>query len=259
MKPQNELALVVAYYLSRLDREAVANLGYKSFNEAAEEIGKILDVKPSTIKNMRDEFDYRMQNARIGWRRELRGSRLKVFHTFQMTDDNELTEIVKEILTNRSWTETDSYKDLKSVLSRGDKGTRAPGNFILRGPTGKKAEQYFMEIFSNSPFPKTGELVDCRDLGCGYDFEIKSDNERSYYVEIKGLAGTDGGVLLTDKEWRTAKKYKDKYYLLVISDLSSTPTTKIIQDPAATLKPNRNVYTTIQVSWTVSKNALKDA
>ena len=82
MKPQNELALVVAYYLSRLDREAVASLGYKSFNEAAEDIGKILDVKPNTIKNMRDEFDYSMQNSRIGWRRELRGSRLKVFHTF---------------------------------------------------------------------------------------------------------------------------------------------------------------------------------
>lgn len=259
MKPQNELALVVAYYLSRLDREAVANLGYKSFHEAAEEVGKILDVKPNTVKNMRDEFDYHIQNTRIGWRRELRGSRLKVFHTFQMTDDNELTEIVREILTNREWTKTDSYKDLKSVLSRDDKETGATGTFILRGPTGKKAEQHFMETFSTKPFPKTGKLVDCRDLGCGYDFEIKSENGQSYYVEIKGLAGTDGGILFTDKEWRTAKEHKDKYYLLIVSNLTSNPTTKTIQNPAAMLTPSRNVYTTVQVNWSVPKSALQSA
>ena len=256
MKPQNELALVVAYYLSRLDREAVASLGYKSFNEAAEDIGKILDVKPNTIKNMRDEFDYSMQNSRIGWRRELRGSRLKVFHTFQMTDDNELTEIVREILTNKKWVETDSYNDLKSILARDDQGFKTPGAFILRGPTGKKAEQHFMEVFSASPFPKSGELVDCRELGCGYDFEIKSSDGQAYYVEIKGLAGNDGGILFTDKEWRTAKKHINNYYVVIISDLTFNPTIKTIQDPTAKLTPNRNVYTTIQVNWSVPKSAL---
>src|SRR5665213_2339944 len=130
MKPQNKLALVVAYYLSRLDKEAITNLGYKTFKEAATDIGQILDVNPNTVKNMRDEFDYHLQNARIGWRRELTGSRLKVFQTFQMTDDNELTDIVKEILTNGEWTKTDSYKDLLSVLGRDEKGTGAAGIFI---------------------------------------------------------------------------------------------------------------------------------
>jgi sporulation protein YlmC with PRC-barrel domain len=51
MKPQNELALIVAYYLSRLDRKGYSALGYKNYNEAAKRIGTILDVKLNTIKN----------------------------------------------------------------------------------------------------------------------------------------------------------------------------------------------------------------
>ncbi len=257
MKPQNELALVVAYYLSRLDKEALAKLGYKTFNEAAADIGDILDVKPNTVKNMRDEFDFHLHNKRVGWRKELKGSRLKVYQMFQMTDDDELTEVIKEILTNKQWTKTDSYEDLHSVLSRDEKDAGKAGTFILRGPTGKKAEHYFMEVFANKPFPVKGDLMDCRDLGCGYDFEIKSDEDKSYYVEIKGLAGSDGGVLFTDKEWRTAKKYKNRYYLVIIADVSSNPSIKTIQNPAAKLAANKNIYTTIQVSWSVAKNVLQ--
>lgn len=259
MKPQNELALVVAYYLSQLDKEGITNLGYKTFNEAANDIGRILDVKPRTVTNMRDEFDYHMQNGRIGWRRELKGSRLKVFQTFQMTDDNELTEIIKEILTNTQWTKTDSYQDLRSVLSRDQKdaGSVAAGTFVLRGPTGRKAEQYFAELFDKEPFPVEGQLVDCRDLGCGYDYEIRSADDKSHYVEIKGLAGKDGGILFTDKEWRTAKKHKDSYYVVIIAGVSGKPSVRTIQNPAAKLTPSKNIYTTIQVSWSVSKNALQ--
>lgn len=259
MKPQNELALVVAYYLSRLDKEGVARLGYKTFNEAADSIGRTLDVKTNTVKNMRDEFDYHLDNSRVGWRKELTASRQKVFQMFQFTDDDELTEIIKEILTNKQWTQTDSYDDLRSALNRDKKSSTTSGTYILRGPTGKKAEKYFMKLFAQKPFPVVGNLVDCRELGCGYDFEIETNDGRSCYVEIKGLADSDGGILFTDKEWRTAKKYKDKYYLVVVSNISSgDPTTRTIQNPAAKLTPGKSIYTTVQVSWSVPKNALRD-
>lgn len=257
MSPQNELALVIAYYLSRSDKDAVTNLGYTTFREAIVDIGNTLGVKPNTVKNMRDEFDYHMHNSRIGWRRELRGSRLKVFRTFQMTDDNELLEISKEILTNKNWVDTDNFKDLQSVLSSSEKKSSSPGVFVLRGPTGKKAEQHFMDAFSTKPFPEAGQLIDCRDLGCGYDYEIKAADGVSYYVEIKGLASSEGGILLTDKEWRTAKKYKDRYYIVIISDISNDPQLKTIQNPAEKLVPKRNVYTTVQIGWTVSSKALR--
>ena len=77
MKPQNELALIVAYYLSRFDKQGYSLLGYKTFMDATKGIGLTLGVKPRTIQGMRDEFDPYNQNNRIGWERELRGSRLK--------------------------------------------------------------------------------------------------------------------------------------------------------------------------------------
>ncbi|MFA6550701.1 MAG: hypothetical protein WCT36_05115, partial [Candidatus Gracilibacteria bacterium] len=103
MRPQNELALIVAYYLSRLDKQGYLLLGYKSFMDATKGVGLILGVKPRTIQGMRDEFDPYHQNNRVGWERELRGSRLKILKTFQETDDEALLEIVKEILHNKEF------------------------------------------------------------------------------------------------------------------------------------------------------------
>jgi hypothetical protein len=257
MKPQNELALIVAYYLSRLDKEAYAQLGFKTFNQAAREIGGNLDVKPSTVKNMRDEFDYHLQNSRIGWRRELRGSRLKVLQTFQMTEDGELLEIVKEILENREWTHTESYQDIHALLRESEKklGNRS---FILRGPTGRSAEDYFIQAFGTRPIPAKGELVDCRDMGCGYDFKIIVSEEKSIYVEVKGLASNDGGILFTDKEWRVARQRGEDYYLVLIKNVSISPEITVMQNPSSKMKPKRNIHTTIQVSWSVSNKALRE-
>ncbi|MBI4427238.1 MAG: hypothetical protein HY569_02035 [Candidatus Magasanikbacteria bacterium] len=94
MSDNNKLALISAYYLSRFDREAVADLGYSSFNEAARSIGKILSVKPKTIQNMRDEFDPYHNNKRAGWyQRTLAGSRKKVVRAFQDLDKHSLQDI----------------------------------------------------------------------------------------------------------------------------------------------------------------------
>jgi uncharacterized protein DUF3883 len=258
LKPQNELALIVAYYLSRLDKAAHINLGYKSFNESARMIGDLLDVKPNTIKNMRDEFDYHLENSRIGWKRELRGSRLKVLQAFQMTDDEELLEIVREILDNKEWQNSDSYKDIQIILDESEKSSKKEKIFILRGPTGKSAENYYINLFQENPIPSRGNLIDCRDLGCGYDFRIATDSGKELYIEVKGLAEHSGGILFTDKEWRTARKYSDNYYLVIIRNVSTNPTIEVIQDPAKKLEPKRNIYTSVQVSWSVSDKALKN-
>lgn len=256
MKPQNELALIVAYYLSRLDKESYGRLGYKTFNEAARELGSILDVKPTTLKNMRDEFDYHLQNSRIGWRRELRGSRLKVVQAFQLTEDSELLQIVKEILENKDMLHTDAYHDIHLVLSDEQNRTAQAREFVSRGPTGRAAEEFYIAHFNRYGDPAKGELIDCRDLGCGYDFRIEASDGRHYFVEVKGLAAGDGGVLFTDKEWQTAVRLKGDYYLAVIKHVSSNPEIKLIQDPASKMSPTRNIYTTVQVSWAVAANSL---
>lgn len=256
MTANNQLALIVSYYLSRCDKEAYKHLGYSSFNQAANDIGNILDVNPNTIKNMRDEFDPYHENTRIGWKRELRGSRLKVLKAFQDTDDETLLEIAEEILNNKEFKNTEEYRDIYTMFKDKGRGSaKEPAIFILRGPTGKAAEEFFVEYFKNSAKPVSGELVDSRYLGCGYDFEIKNSGQ-SYMVEVKGLSSNGGGVLFTNKEWQTALKYKNKYYLILVKNLSSTPELIMIQDPASRLKARKSIYTTIQVSWNVDEKNL---
>lgn len=121
----------------------------------------------------------------------------------------------------------------------------------MRGPTGKAAESFFLEYFKNNALPVAGKIIDSRDFGCGYDFEIR-DGEQSYFIEVKGLASTEGGILFTNKEWQTALKHGEKYYLVIVKNLSATPKLVIIQNPASKMKPKKNIYTTIQVSWNVS-------
>lgn len=258
MKPQNELALIVSYFLSRLDKKGHALLGYKSFNEAANKIGSILDVKPNTIKNMRDEFDPYHQNNRVGWKKELRGSRLKIMNAFQETDDETLLEIVREILNNKDFQKSDEHEDIQNIFKDKERSKRT-SIFILRGPTGKAAENFFINDYSLNKKPIEGDLIDCRDLGSGYDFEIRTKNG-PYLVEVKGVSVEQGGILFTNKEWQTALKHKDRYYLAIVNNLSSQPSLTLIQNPAAKLDAIRKVYTTLQVSWTVgAKNLMKNS
>jgi len=207
MTQNNQLALLVSYYLSRCDKDAYKHLGYLSFSQAVGNIGKILNVKPNTIRNMRDEFDPYHNNPRIGWKRELTGSRLKVLRAFQDTDDDTLLEIIKEILTNNEFKKTEEYRDIETLFEErvqniGKKKTARSPVFILRGPTGKAAESFFIEYFKKTGEPIKGELIDKRDAGCGYDFEIKND-QQTCFVEVKGLSSENGGILFTNKEWQT--------------------------------------------------------
>lgn len=93
-------SLTAAYYLSRVNKKALQELGYKSFNDAFKDIAEKLEQKPSTIKNMRDEFDPYFDNGRRGWyQRELRASRKDIFEINKNLTDDELTEKVKKMLT----------------------------------------------------------------------------------------------------------------------------------------------------------------
>lgn len=92
-------SLIVSYYLSRCDMNAVQSLGYKGFTEAFNKIGDILDENPNNLKNMRDEFDPYFENKRRGWyQRPLGKSRQEVFTELASYSDKELEKLVKDIL-----------------------------------------------------------------------------------------------------------------------------------------------------------------
>ena len=100
MKKQNELALIIAFYMSKYNQSAWGSLGYKTFTEACRNIDNRLDVKPNTLKNMRDEFDSVNETDRAGWyQRPLRPSRLAVAQAFDAMAETTLGELVKEIIS----------------------------------------------------------------------------------------------------------------------------------------------------------------
>src|SRR5690554_888877 len=252
MEENHKLTLYVSYYLSRFNEEGLSNLGYSTWNDAFDDIAEKLNVKKHSVKNWRDEFDP-IHGHRAGWyQRPMSPSRVRVVRALEGLEEEEIRSLVVDILNNSIKQDTDNLEELLKVVSDGDK--KGNSSFILRGPTGRKAEEYFIKHHKQYAEPIGGTLTDTRDKGCGYDFEIKTTE--SYYVEVKGLAEESDGVLFTNKEWESAKQAQDKYYLAIVSKINTTPEINFIQNPASILNPKKNIVTTIQIQWSVSANEL---
>jgi len=239
-----KLALVVAYYLSKYDKVALNKFNFTTYKGAFETIGTILNVKPNTIKNRRDDFDP-LHNNRSGWyQRDLMPISQRIVDIFRDFSEDALTEVVKDILESNNFN-LDIYLN---GLSRVEEGTE----FNHRAITGKRAEQLFIEYFQNNDIEglNRGELIDRRDEGCGYDFELDSSPKMVY--EIKGLAVERGAISFTDKEWETARKLRCQYVLVVVKDINHTPVFKVIVDPYINLNPNKRVQQTININWVVN-------
>lgn len=256
MKESHSLALIVAYYLSKFDTIAYERLGFPSSTDTHAEIGRLLGVNPNSVKNMRDEFDPLHDNPRAGWhQRPLRPSRAKVVESFQDLSEEELRDVVLEILTNPDFALSDDFSDVVTPIAKRDKKRKGKPVFIVRGPTGRKAEEHFIAYHASRGLPVPGELTDTRDRGCGYDFSVKT-SDYSVQVEVKGLDGDSGGITFTSKEWDTARCSGDNYFLVIVRNVSTQPLFQIIKNPYAALSPKKSVFTTVQVRWNVSDSDL---
>ena len=233
--------LIVCFYLAKYDRKALENLGYNTFSSAFKDIAKKLNSKPNTINNRRDDFDP-LFNYRAGWhQRELTSTKLSIINNFDHLSEHAFTEIVKDILSKKN------SLDLSIISDNPESYT-----YTTRGVTGKKAEEYFIEWFHNN-HPNIS-LKDSRVEGVGYDF-LNEDNLDVY--EVKGLAGVEGGLLLTDKEWVVANQLKNKYHIVLVRNcLTTTPEISIYTNPTEIFKPQKKVIPTINVNWIVDPKEL---
>jgi hypothetical protein len=255
MENNRKLALYVAYYLARFDKEAIQNLGYKNWDSAFLDISEKLKVRKHSVKNWRDEFDP-LFCYRAGWHgRPMAPSRTNVALALENLEEPEIRAIVEEILTGKI---LDYPENLNHLLSIPDNSIRddISISFVLRGPTGKKAEQFFIEYHRLNSVPIAGELIDTRDLGSGYDFEIRSNTEQ-HFIEVKGIASTHGGILFTNKEWEIAKQKRENYSVCVVSKINESPEIMFINDPVSKLNPRKDLIQTVQIQWSVSSKELK--
>jgi hypothetical protein len=250
----NLLAIIIAFYLSKFNKEGLKNLGFKNNAEAFEKTSKILGIKKNYVKFRRDEFDP-IHPWRKGWQRPMDNRIIKSIEALQDLEEPDLRDIVLRILNDEVYRNSADVKLITSLFAD-EKNEKVPlGKFIVRAPTGKAAEDFFIKHFSENKEPIGGELIDCRDFGVGYDFRIEAE-KGIFFVEVKGLSDFSGGVLFTSKEWIVAKNEGDNYYLCLISNLQERPYLIFIQNPFKKLNPKKNIYTTIQVSWSISKNEL---
>lgn len=254
MEINHKLSLYITYYLSRYDTKALDNLGYSSWKDAFSDISEKMEVNIHSVKNWRDEFDP-IHGFRAGWhQRPMSPSRKRVVRALEGLTEEEIRNIVIDILNGTIKEDPVNLEELLNIVS--EKMQEDNSSFILRGITGKKAEVFFIEHHKMYSKPINGTLIDTRDKGCGYDFEII--NKNSHYIEVKGITDESGGVLLTNKEWEVAKRAKDKYYLAVVTNLNNKPEITFIQNPASKLKPNKNFVTTIQIHWNISSGQLQE-
>ncbi len=180
MENNHKLALYVSYYLSRFNYEALANLGYTTWDDAFNDIGEKLKVKKHSVKNWRDEFDPLFEH-RAGWyQRPMSPSRIRVVQALENLDEPQIREIVIDIISEKIHEDDEALEQLLNIVTTDDSKKKIP-KFILRGPTGKQAEAFFLKHYSENKKPFDGNLIDCRDLGVGYDFRIETKSNKYFY------------------------------------------------------------------------------
>jgi len=254
MKENHKLTLFIAYYLARFNREAYAHLGYETMIEAHQDIGVKMKMNPHTVKQMRDGFDPLFGHRAGYYQVPLSKSRVQVAQAMQDLDESAVYNIVKSILDGALSINEEEKEQIVGVITTEGKKKISQG-YILRTATGKKAEQFFIDYFSRHKLPVDGVLIDCREFGVGYDFRIEKSNER-YFVEVKGISEAEGGILFTNKEWEMAKVNGERYFLCIIKGLDAVADATFIQNPFSKLTAKRNVYTSVQINWSVTEKQL---
>jgi len=254
MENNHKLAMYVSYYLARFNNLALENLEYKNWEAAFDDVSEKLAVKRLSVRNWRDEFDPLFEH-RVGWyQRPMAPSRIRVVQLFENLTEPEIREIVIDILSGKIKENHDEESQLLAIVPEEEKG-KSNKTFISRGPTGRAAEEFFIEYQRKKGLPLTGELIDTRDMGCGYDFKIMS-TDSEIYIEVKGMSTFSGGILFTDKEWKVATEHGEKYFLCIVKNVGGDPEIKFIKNPMSKITPQKTIYTVLQINWTVSENEL---
>ena len=227
--------------MSRLDQHFLDEFAQPTWKATCDWAGARLGVKPSSLKNLRDEFDPIHENARRGWlNRPMRNDRAEVVASFSTRSDEELLEVVRGILSRDSIVENEVIRPLAGTQQR-------IMNVAQRLRTGRLAEVFFVRNSAEICEITSSDLLDERELARGYDFAVRS--RRSLRIEVKGLATSRGEIVFTDLEWRVAREYRGDYWLVVVGRVPDNPTAKLFRNPRASLLVSQVVEQIERLSW----------
>ena len=237
-------AILCGLYLSKYDKEGLSLMGFESFKEAYNVLGYSIRVKPTSIKNYRDELDPLFSNPRKGWHgRPIRLHCQKVYENFKDYDISELVSIIIRM--------TGCAVDISDRRSE-----RKSESFAKRLSTGRAAENFFSQNYQHE-----GEFFDTRaedvtQTGCGYDFKLRQLNSERYFaVEVKGLTAISGNIVLTEKEHIVAEKLENDYFIYIVKNFNEKPFAKTIRNPinvGAGLTFKKHERKIIQIFWSAT-------
>ncbi len=236
------VAIVVGYAMSRLDDRYLRSQGVRTWKAAFDRAAKALRVRPTSLKNLRDEFDPFHDNSRKGWRnRPLRPNRQRVMGDLSEVSDDALLESIGRILGGD---ETATEELLDSLIE-----TRPPvHNVAERLLTGRRAENLFLNNCESWVGIRRSEILDRRDSALGFDFAVAELSERA--IEIKGLKGHSGAIQFTDREWSEAKIRRAQYWLVVVGNIDATPIFRLWKDPHRVLSAQCRYQRSVAAVWT---------
>jgi len=245
----SQLLKLIAYGLMKFDYDFITEYGYESYREFYAHIVSIGIAKTiDTVKGWRDTFDginrhfnYQLnpQNTRRGYD----------FRDYYINYYNQINNLYAD------FNASDFVLAVKSVINidKQEYKISVPPVFISRykqlQQTGLQAEVYFINNYLNvEPFYNS-KLVDARIFGDGYDFQITTETNNFYLVEVKGIRKQNGKFRFTSNEYNKACEYANNYFLSIVSNLDDIPTISVIKDPYNILMFDKKVIRSEQVYY----------
>jgi hypothetical protein len=235
-------AVVIGYAMSRLDDAYLNARKCSTWTQAFSQAAHALSIRPTSLKNLRDEFDPIHPNSRQGWhKRPLRPNREQVLYQFREVSDDALLEFVAQTLARNTEATAEAIDSLAGE-------TRPPAhNVAERLLTGRLAEEHFLTNSESIISVPKIDVIDLRQSACGFDFGVR--HRPDWAIEVKGLKEARGGIQFTDREWTEAKRREENYWLVIVGNLSTKPFPRVIRNPRTVLDVSCKYQKSIAVVW----------
>lgn len=220
----SETLNLIGYGLAKFDVDFVKEFGFETksaFYQYIVNLGLAKTIK--AVSNRQDSFDPYFDNGRKGWWQRNQREHIKIFIDSLFGSENAkgFANIVKlYILEENPKIELKAERITPITKSK----------FKQLNETGNEAEFYFLQNYQTIALFENGIIEDARLWGDGYDFQIQIEND-FLITEVKGVREPKGPIRLTSKEFEQANNFLDKYFLVVVSNLNSTPKMTAIQNP----------------------------
>jgi len=193
--------LVLSYYLSRFNNEALRVLGYRSFSEAFTSLGQIIGENPNNLRNMRDEFDPYFENGRRGWDgRNPSPSRKLIMDMFADEMEEAIAELACDIAKGETPPRIICILDMLNSQTSGTEGR----NKMLRdlGELVKSTRQRISDSFIPT------EVGLSESFKRAYTSHMRSKNEHVEFMKTTAIITTAGNLnIYVPNQWFVIAAY----------------------------------------------------